>query len=85
VFTQFFKDRREEKKTPILEIEKIQITKLQYFSTGVLTSYFLRINKISGEGIAKDVMDSLTRRLTPGWTTRGIIGYRDRIDKEILC
>jgi hypothetical protein len=38
---------------PILEIEQIQITKLQHFSTGIL-SYFLRINKISGQGIANE-------------------------------
>jgi hypothetical protein len=60
---QFFKDRREEKKTPILEIEKIQITKLQYFSTGVLTSYFLRINKISGEGIANECNGFIDKKI----------------------
>jgi hypothetical protein len=54
VFREYFKDRREERKTPVLKNEKIPIKKLQHFSTGVQTNYFLRILKASGEGIANE-------------------------------
>jgi hypothetical protein len=52
VFREYFKDRREERRTPELKNEKIPIKKLQHFSTGVQTNYFLRILKTSGQGIA---------------------------------
>jgi hypothetical protein len=54
VFREYFKDRRDERKTPVLKNEKIPIKKLQHFSTGVQTNYFLRILKTSGQGIAKE-------------------------------
>ena len=54
VFREFFKDRREERKTPVLKNEKIPIKKIQHFSTGVQTNYFLRIHKTSGQGIANE-------------------------------
>jgi hypothetical protein len=52
VFREFFKDRREERKTPVLENERKPIKKLQHFSTGIQTNYFLRVHKKSGQGIA---------------------------------
>jgi hypothetical protein len=52
VFREYFKDRRDERKMPVLKNEKIPIKKLQHFSTGVQTNYFLRILKTSGQGIA---------------------------------
>ncbi len=54
VFREYFKDRREERKTPVLKNEKIPIKKLQHFSTGLQTNYFLRILKTSGQGIANE-------------------------------
>jgi hypothetical protein len=54
VFREYFKDRRDERKTPVLKNEKIPIKKLQHFSTGVQTNYFLRILKTSGQGIANE-------------------------------
>ncbi len=54
VFREYFKDRRDERKTPVLKNEKIPIKKLQHFSTGVQMNYFLRILKTSGQGIANE-------------------------------
>jgi hypothetical protein len=54
VFREYFKDRRDERKTPVLKNEKIPIKKLQHFSTGVQTNYFLRILKTSRQGIANE-------------------------------
>src|SRR6266487_43195 len=54
VFREYFKDRRDERKTPVLKNEKIPIKKLQHFSTDVQTNYFLRILKTSGQGIANE-------------------------------
>ena len=52
VFREYFKDRREERKTPVLENDKKPIKKQQHFSTGIQTNYFLRFHKTSGQGFA---------------------------------
>jgi hypothetical protein len=54
LFREFFKDRREERKTPVLENEKKPIKKLVHRSSGTLTNYFLRIHKTGGQGITNE-------------------------------
>ena len=58
VFREYFKDRREERKTPVLENERKPIKKLQHFSTGVQTNYFLRVHKKVDKELQINVTDS---------------------------